>query len=150
MMAGTEVVAPRVAFFAGRQEIFAQHGSSWRRLSPEDVAHRRTGYSRETGDAKLGISIVPAHNGLVRIGFDVFRLGLNMNDAVIARLQQRWRAQAASFSKSLRRHVDRRTHFSKSFAEFSVRPEDVESWKAELEVTLGNPDAFEPVASVHK
>jgi|HubBroStandDraft_6_1064221.scaffolds.fasta_scaffold702471_2 hypothetical protein len=138
------IVAPVTRFYSGRQETFLSDGPTcWRRATPEDMARIHTGYDRESREPHLGVYIVPVSNGLVRIGFDVFRLSLHIRDSIVERLQSRWRGEAASLPKTLLRRLYRRTHFSRSFAKFEVQPEDLGRWKEELECVLTNPDTYE-------
>jgi hypothetical protein len=140
------IVAPVVQFYSGRQETFLSDGpSQWRRAAPEDAARLHTGYDRGTREPHLGVYVVPVSNGLVRIGFDVFRLNLQIRESTIDRLQRRWREGAAALPKTLLRRLYRRTHFSRSFAKFEVQPEDVERWKEELECVLSNPETYESI-----
>jgi hypothetical protein len=140
----TSLVPPTVKFYSGRQQTFLSDGpTQWRRMTPEDGARLHTGYDRETREPHLGVYIVPVSNGLVRIGFDVFRLNLQIRESTIDRLQHRWRDEAAALPKTLLRRLYRRTHFSRSFAKFEVQPEDVERWKEELECVLSNPETYE-------
>jgi hypothetical protein len=140
------IVAPVVRFYSGRQETFLSDGPSrWRRATPEDMARLHTGYDRESREPHLGVYVVPVSNGLVRIGFDMFRLNLQIRESVTDRLQTRWREEAASLPKTLLRRLYRRTHFSRSFAKFEVQPENVERWKEELECVLSNPESYEPI-----
>jgi hypothetical protein len=140
------IVAPVVRFYSGRQETFLSDGPSrWRRATPEDMARLHTGYDRESREPHLGVFIVPVGNGLRRIGFDVIKLNLNLRDSTMARLEQRWREEAASLPKTQLRHLLRRAHFSRSFARFEVQPGNVERWKDELECVLTNPDTYESI-----
>ena len=140
------IVAPVVRFYSGRQQTFLSDGPSrWRRTTPEDAARLHTGYDRETREPHLGVYIVPVGNGFRRIGFDVFKLNLNLRESTMARLEQRWREQSASLPKTQLRHLRRRAHFARSFARFEVQPENVERWKDELECILSNPDTYESI-----
>ena len=76
---------PHVAFFSKRSERFFQVGSQWRRATPEDDAHFRTGRDQE-GERHLGVYMVPRRNGMVRVGFDLWRLDLNLRPEIIERL----------------------------------------------------------------
>jgi hypothetical protein len=139
-----EIVAPRVQFFSGKSESFMQIGSEWKRCTPEDEAHHFTGYDRVTDEACVGIYIVRRPNGLLRIGFDLWRLNANLRPENIERIQKRWRREAAGLSKSMLRSVLRRSHFSKSFMRFEISPEQLEGWKAGFESVLSDPASFEP------
>ena len=139
--------APAVQFFAGRSESFVQEGARWRRMTPQDEAHACTGRDRETDEVTLGISISPRPNGLMKVEFDLFRLGANLRPETIERLRARWAKEASTFSKLLQKSVNRRAHFSKSFAQFEVSPERLEAWKSELSAVLENPDSYEPIES---
>jgi hypothetical protein len=142
---GRPVAPSRIRFFSGRSESFVQFAGSWRRMTPEDEARSHTGYHRETREPNIGIYVVRRPNGLLRIGFDLWKLGANLRPATIESLDRRWREHAASLSKSRQRSTSRRAHLSKSFASFEIAPECVEKWKAELEVVLSSPDSFEPI-----
>jgi hypothetical protein len=139
-----EIVAPRVQFFSGKSESFMQIGSEWKRCTPEDEAHHFTGYDRVTHEACVGIYITRRPNGLLRIGFDLWRLNANLRPENIERIEKRWRREAAGLSKSMLRSVLRRSHFSKSFMRFEISPEQLEGWKAEFESVLSDPASFEP------
>jgi hypothetical protein len=143
MTSSLEIVAPQVRIFAGRSESFFQFGSEWRRATSEDEAVAYSGYDRETHEPNVGIYVMPRPNGLVRIGFDLWKLSSNLSPAVIERLQNRWRHEAAGLSKSMLRSALRRSHFSKSFARFEISPERLEEWKSELESLLSDPASFE-------
>jgi hypothetical protein len=132
---------PHVAFFSRRSENFIGAGAEWRRATPEDDAHFRTGRDRE-GERHLGVYMVPRKNGMVRVGFDLLRLNLNLRPEIIERLWARWRAEGDSLSKSLLKSAERRSHFSKSFAAFEVSIHRLEQWKRELESILSNPDSY--------
>ena len=140
------IVAPQVRCFSGRQDSFVQDGERWRRTTPEDEAHFHTGFDHETHEPSVGIYIERRPNGLLRIGFDIWKLSLNLRPAVIERVENRWRQEAASFSKSLLRSTSRRSHFSNSFARFEIAPERLEAWKAELEHVLSNSESYECVS----
>jgi hypothetical protein len=145
-MKNATLVAPTVKFYAGRQETFLSDGpSQWRRMTPEDGARLHTGYDRETREPHLGVYIVPVGNGLRRIGFDVLKLNLNIRESTMTRLEQRWREQSASLPKTQLRHLLRRAHFARSFAQFEVQPESVEEWEEELESILSNPETYESI-----
>jgi hypothetical protein len=111
-------------------------------MSPEDLAHFHTGYDRETREPNIGIYIIRRPNGLLRIGFDLHRLDFNLRRETVERLRQCWSDEAANLSNPLRRSVERRAHFSKSFAQFEVEPRRVEAWKDELIASLENPESF--------
>lgn len=142
----TSTTPPVVAFYSGRMESFVGDGpGNYRRMTPEDAAKMHTGYDRETHEPNVGIYIVRRPNGLLRIGFDLWKINANLCPAVIERLEKRWRQEAASLSKSMLRHVSHRAHFSKSFARFEVLPERVEPWKDELSAVLSSPESYEPI-----
>ena len=138
----TTPAPPPVRFFAGRSDSFVEFGGSWRRMTSEDEAHSHTGYHGET---HIGIYVIRRPNGLLRIGFDLWKLDVNLRPATIESLERRWREHATSLSKSLQRSTLRRGHFSKSFASFEIAPESIEEWKDELETVLSNPDPYESV-----
>jgi hypothetical protein len=136
---------PNVRFFSGRSESYFQFGSEWRRATSEDEAHAFTGFDRVTREPSVGIYISKRPNGLLRIGFDLWRLNANLRPAIIERLQNRWRQESAALSKSLLRSAQRRSHFSKSFMRFEISPDQLEGWKVELESILSDPASFEPL-----
>ena len=134
-----------VRFFAGKQDTFVQSDSEWHRLTPKDAARSHTGYDRETHEPSVGIYIVRRPNGLLEIGFDIFRLNVNLRSPAIEHLAHRWRQESATLSKSLLRSVERRVHFSKSFAQFEVLPERLEEWQAALSAVLSNSESYQPI-----
>jgi hypothetical protein len=140
-----QILAPILRFFAGRSESFVQSGSGWRRLTPEDEAKMFSGHDRETRELCIGVYVVRRQNGLLCVGFDLWKLNVNLCPAAIERIKTRWNREATGLSKSLLRSAQRRSHFSKSFARFEVSPEHLEGWKAELESVLSDPASFEPL-----
>jgi hypothetical protein len=145
MMPPAAILAPRVRIFSGKAESFVQDGDRWRRMSSEDEAHSRTGYDGETHEPSIGIYVTRRPNELLRIGFDIFKLNVNLRRPVIERIESRWRQEAASLSKSLLRSVSRRVHFSKSFMRFEVSPERIDAWQLELESILSDPNTYESI-----
>ena len=145
MSAATEI-APNTDFFSGRSEAFVQIGPEWRRATPEEEARASTGYSRDAHEPNVGIYLVPRPNGLVRVGFDLWKLDVNLRPEIVEGMEARWRAEAVSFSKSLLKSVLRRSHFSKSFARFEISPDRLEQWKEELESILSNPESYDVIA----
>ena len=137
------VVAPCVRFFSGRSESFVEDGARWRRATREEDARDHTGYDHETHEPSVGIYIERRPNGLFRIGFDIWKLNLNLVPAVIERIESRWKQESASFSKPMLRSVGWRAHFSKSFMRFEVSPERVDAWKLELESILSDATSYE-------
>jgi hypothetical protein len=144
MISDQLICTPSVRFFSGKSESFFQFGSEWKRATSEDEAHAYTGFDRITLEPSVGVYVTRRPNGLMRIGFDLWRLGVNLQPAVIERLQNRWRKESASLSKSILRSAGRRSHFSKSFMRFEISPEQLEGWKAEFESVLSDPASFEP------
>jgi hypothetical protein len=142
MTSSFEIVAPQVRFFS-KSDSYFQFGSEWRRASAEDEAHSFAGFDRTTREPSVGIYIARRPNGLLRVGVDLWRLGVNFQPAVIERLQNRWRREAATLSKSMLQSALRRSHFSKSFLRFEISPERLEEWKSELESVLSDPASFE-------
>jgi hypothetical protein len=140
------MTAPQVQFFSGRSECFVQDGQRWRRLTPEDESHGFTGFNRETCEASVGVYATKRPNGLVQLGFDLWKLNANLRPAVIERLKNRWQQrEAVNLSKSMLRNVGSRTHISKSFARFEISPERIGQWRAELESVLSNADSYESI-----
>jgi hypothetical protein len=144
-MIASSIVPPVIKFYSGRQESFIGDGPSWHRMTPEDSARAHTGYDITTREPHLGVYIVPVGNGLRRIGFDVFKLNLNLRESTMERLELRWREQIASLPKTQLRHLLRRAHFARSFAQFEVQPDSVEEWEEELECVLSNPESYESI-----
>ena len=138
------VLPPHLAFFSRPSQWLRRVGSQWRRATPECDAHSHTGRDQD-GERHLGIYVVPRRNGLVRIAFDLWRLGLNLRPEIIERLWARWRADGESLSKSLLKSAERRSHFSKSFAAFEVSIHRLEQWKSELDSILSNPASYVPI-----
>src|SRR5206468_2679846 len=134
---------PLVRCFSGRSELFVRDGRKWRRMSCEDEAHGFTGFNRETREPNVGIYIESRPNGLVRVGFDLWKLDANLRPAVIERIESRWRQEADRLSKPLLRHAARRAHFSKSFMRFEISSERIDEWNLELESFLSDPDSYE-------
>jgi hypothetical protein len=135
---------PNVRFFSNRSELFMQCGSTWCRMTPEDEAQFHTRHDRETREANVGAHVVCRPNGLLRIGFDLWKLNANLRPAVIERLKNRWRQQeAASLSKSMLHHAQRRAYFTRSFARFEISPDRLEDWKSELSAVLSNPESYQ-------
>ena len=143
MTPALEIVAPQVRIFSGKSDSFFQFGTEWRRATSEDEAHAYTGFDGTTREPSVGIYVTKRPNSLMRIGFDLWRLGVNLQPAVIERLQDRWRRESETLSKSMLKSALRRSHFSKSFARFEISPERIEGWKAELESVLSDPASFE-------
>jgi len=142
--AGTPI-PPRVSFISRRPGMFTMIGSEWHHLTIEDEAHSQTGMSHETKEPSVGVFIGRRQNGLLKLGFDLARIGVNLRQEVVKQMEQRWRDQAAKFSKPLFRSVQRRAHFSRSFAQFEIAPERVEQWRGELSAILENPASYEPI-----
>jgi hypothetical protein len=140
-----QIVTPILRFFAGRSESFVQSGSDWRRLTPEDEAKMFSGHDRVTHEPYIGVYVVRRQNGLLCVGFDLWKLNVNLCPAAIERIRTRWDQAAAGLLKSMLRSAQRRSHFSKSFARFEISPGQLEGWKAELESILCDPASFEPL-----
>jgi hypothetical protein len=145
MMPAAAILAPHVRCFSGKSDSYVQSGFDWRRMTPEDEAHGHTGYDRETHEANVGIYIVRRPNGLVCVGFDLYKLDVNLRPSAVERLANRWRREAANLSKSLLRAIGRRVHFSRSFAQFEIAPERLDEWRAELSATLTDADSYEAI-----
>jgi hypothetical protein len=134
-----------VCFFSGKSESFFRVGSEWHRADAEDEAKAFSGYDRETHEPNVGIYVTPRPNRLLRIGFDLWKINANLRPEAIERLQNRWRQEAATLSKSMLRSALRRSHFSKSFMRFEISPERLEAWKSELSAVLSNPESYEQI-----
>jgi hypothetical protein len=104
-----------------------------------------SGHERETHEPCIGVYVVRRPNSLLCVGFDLWKINLNLCPAAIARIETRWRREAARLSNSLLRSAQRRSHFSKSFAKFEVAPERLEEWKSELTAVLSNPDSYQRI-----
>jgi hypothetical protein len=142
----TTLLPPNIRFFSGRSESFVQDGERWRRMSPEDEAHMHTGYNREAHEPNIGVYIVRRPNGLLRIGFDIWKLNVNLRPSAIERLESRWQQrEAVNLSPSMLRNVARRVHISKSFARLEISLHRVEEWKVELESILSDPNTYESI-----
>ena len=138
------IIAPQVRCFSGKQDFFIQDGERYRRTTPEDEASLYTGVNRETREPHVGIYITRRPNDLVRIGFDLWRIGANLRPSAVERLESRWQTrEAVNLSPSMLRAVGRRVHISKSFARFEISLHRVEEWKAELTAVLSNPESYE-------
>jgi hypothetical protein len=138
-------IAPTVRVFNKRSESFIQSGpgSPWHRLTVEDEARLATGFNRETKEPSVGIYVAP-QNGRLTIGFDLWRLGVNLAPTVLNRLQSLWHSEDAPlFSKTALRALDRKVHFSASFVTVVTLPERVAFWTDELVSVLSSPDSFE-------
>jgi hypothetical protein len=103
------------------------------------------GLDHETREANVGIYIVRRPNGLLRVGFDLYKLDVNLRPSAVERLASRWRQEGVNLSKSLLRSVGRRVHFSRSFAQFEIAPERLEEWKSELRSVLSEAGSYECV-----
>lgn len=103
-----------------------------------------TGLDRQTHEPSVGVYAVALGNGLVCIGFDLWRLDINLQPAAIDRIERRWRQrEAATLSKPMLRAVARRAHFSKSFARFEIAPERLGEWQLELFAIISNPESYQ-------
>jgi hypothetical protein len=146
MNSSTTLAPPNIRFFSGRSESFVQDGDRWRRMSPEDEAKMYTGYDRENHEPNVGVYIVRRPNGLVRVGFDLWKIDANLRPSIIERIANRWqRREAVNLSASQLRAVGRRVHISKSFARFEISVHRLEEWRTELESILSNPESYESI-----
>jgi hypothetical protein len=144
MTSSAVIVAPHIQFFSGKQDSYTQVGSEWRRLTAEDAARLHTGVNRETREASVGVYVERRPNDLVRVGFDLWRIGSNLRPPVVERLERRWRQrEEVNLSKSMLRSVCRRAHISRSFARFEISLHRLEEWKSELSAVLSNPESYE-------
>jgi hypothetical protein len=149
MRLSAEIVAPHVHFFSGKSESFVQDGSEWHRLDLEGEARLHTGLDRETKEPHVGVYI-SSKNGRVKMGFDLWRLDVNLTPAVLARLKERWQAKAATlFSKTALRTIGRKVHISKSFVTIVTTPEHLDGWRRELEAVLSNADSYGQIDQVN-
>jgi hypothetical protein len=139
------IAPPTVRVFSGRPEGFVgqPNTDSWRRITVEEEARMRTGLNRETREPSIGV-YVAVNNGRVKIGFDLWKLDVNLKPDVLERLEQQWReGDAVLFSKQALRRVGRKVHISKSFVTIVTAPERLEFWKTELESILSDAHSFE-------
>jgi hypothetical protein len=134
---------PILKFFSNRSELFVQDGRRWRRMSSADEAKARTGCDLTTNELNLGVGISQRPNGLLKVEFDLWRLGSNLRPETVERLRARWGRESSAFSKMLQRSVNKRVHFSKSFAVFEIAPAQLEEWKRELAAVLENSESYE-------
>jgi hypothetical protein len=142
----TALLPPNVRFFSGRSESFVEDDDRWRRMNVEEEAHSRTGYDRETREPNIGVYMVRRGNGLFCIGFDLWKIDLNLRPSAVEHLERRWQQrEAVNLSKSILRRVGRRVHISKSFARFEISIHRLEEWKLELKSVLSDPDSYESI-----
>jgi hypothetical protein len=145
-MNATIPTAPFVEFFSGRQEAYVGvPGLSWRRVTPKEAAHSFTGRDRDSHEPRVGVFIAALPGDIVRIGFDLMRLDVNLTESTRERLHALYATRSAKWSKAELRRTRDRVHFSKSFAEFVVREEHVNVWKDELAQVLSDPGSFEAI-----
>src|SRR5258708_5845034 len=130
---------PIVRFIEGRPSFCIGDPTGWRRATPEDEAKMHSGYDRTTHEPCVGVYVVRRPNGVLRIGFDLWKLNTNLRPAAIERLQSRWRQQATSLSKSILRSVLRRSHFSTTFSTFETSSQHPTRCTTELTSSLSNP-----------
>jgi len=116
-----------------------------RQATLKDDARYHTGYSAGSRKANVGIFVVPRANGLARIGFDLIRIDVNLRAAAIEELRARWTTESANLSKQLFKSVSRRSHFSKTFAEFEVEPRFVVGWKRKLTAVFSDGNNLEHI-----
>jgi hypothetical protein len=115
-------------------------------MTPEDEAHLRTGYDRETREPNIGVYMVRRGNGLFCIGFDLWKIDLNLRPSAVEHLERRWQQrEAVNLSPSMLRRVGRRVHISKSFARFEISIHRVDEWRLELTAILSNPESYEQI-----
>jgi hypothetical protein len=145
-MSPTTLTAPSVEFFSGRQEAFVKDSvGSWHRLTAQEAAKEFTGRDRESRELRVGVFVSPRSNGMVQLGFDLWRLDSNLTESTRECLRKLHDSRSSGWSKTERRYSRDRVHFSKSFAEFVVRHEDLEAWKDELSRVLSDPASFEAI-----
>jgi hypothetical protein len=145
-MMATTLIAPSVEFFSGKQEAYVGvPGLSWRRITPKEAAQDHTGFAHATRECHVGVYVVPVSNGLVRLGFDLWRLDMNLKPSVCERLEQCLRSRVTGLSKSQLRYFYRHSHVSRSHADFVVRPEDLSGLKDELSAILSDLGSYEAI-----
>lgn len=137
--------APSVEFFAGRQETFERTpNGSYRRMTAKDAANLHTGSSSD-GQSHVGVFFSPRQNGMVEVGFSLWRLAANLTPATCEQLREHFVSRSRAWSKSELRYSRDRVHFAKTFAEFVVREGEVDEWKVELSVVLSDPGSYEAI-----
>jgi hypothetical protein len=145
-MSVTTLMAPSIEFFSGRQEAFLKDSvGSWHRLTAQEAAKEFTGRDRDSRELRIGVFVSPRSNGMVQIGFDLWRLDSNLTESAREHLRKLHVSRSSGWSKSDLRYSRDRVHFSKSFAEFVVREEHVNVWKDELAQVLSDPGSFEAI-----
>jgi hypothetical protein len=146
LVRATTLIAPSIEFFSGRQEAFVKDSvGSWHRLTAQEAAKEFTGRDRESRELRVGVFVSPRSNGMVQLGFDLWRLDSNLTESTCEHLRKLHVSRSSGWSKAELRYSRDRAHFSKSFAEFVVRQDDLDAWKDELTNVLSAPGSFEPL-----
>lgn len=117
------VSSPSVEFITNREHA----------LSPERMAHRRTGRNIRTGELTLGVSMRNRHNGTVRIEADLIRLPYGLTADAIERLQSHWDAITPLKMQARMQH-----HFGCTFIQFDTMTEHANDWRELLAMVLSD------------
>jgi hypothetical protein len=146
LVSATTLIAPSVEFFSGRQDAYIGiPGLSWRRVTAKEAAHGFTGRGRDSHEPRIGVFVAVLQGGMARLGFDLWRLDVNLTESACERLRALHAARSARWSKAELRRTRDRVHFAKTFGEFVVKREDVEEWKDELSHVLSDPGSYEAI-----
>jgi hypothetical protein len=142
----TILPAPSIEFFSGRQEAFVKDSvGAWHRLTAQESAKEFTGRDKDSRELRIGVFVSPCSNGMVQLGFDLWRLDSNLTESTCEHLRKLHVSRSSGWSKSELRYTRDRVHFSKTFAEFIVRHEELDEWKEELSRTLSDHASFEAI-----
>lgn len=145
-MSVTVLAAPSIEFFSGRQESFVKDSvGSWHRLTAQEAAKEFTGRDRDSHELRIGVFVSPRSNGMVQLGFSLWRLDKNLAEPTREHLRELHASRSSGWSHDELRYSRSRVHFSKTFAEFVVRHEDLDDWKDELSRVLCDPASFEAI-----
>lgn len=106
-------------------------------VSPERMAHRRTGRNVRTGELTLGVSMRNRHNGTVRIEADLIRLPYGLTADAIQQLQSYWDAITPLKMQARMQH-----HFGCTFIQFDTMTEHANDWRKLLAVVLSDRQSY--------
>ena len=121
------VSTPAVEFIATRQHS----------LSPEQVAHRRTGRNTKTGELVLGVSVRRHHSGLIRIQADLIRLSQGLTSDAIEQLQHYWhQCTPTEMQARMKRH------FGRTYVCFDTLEGQVDGWLNFLSTVLSDAGSY--------
>jgi hypothetical protein len=144
-VSATILSVPIVEFFVGKQESFVGDPTGWRRVTAKEAAYGFTGRGRDSHEPRIGVFVAALPGGMARLGFDLVRLDVNLTESARERLRALHTARSARWSKAELRRARDRVHFSKSFAEFVARADEIDSWKDEISHILTEPGSFEAI-----